>query len=123
MDLVSMKKPQDNSGDKEDYDKPAYSYGLCISLGVDELSALGITELPPVGTEMMVYAAAYVKTVSARETQDGSDMSMEIQITDMSIGGHDRQDAAAKNLYGEDGPTESGQPKAMGSSIADALYG
>ena len=114
MDLVSMKKPQDNSGDKEDYDKPAYSYGLCISLGADELSALGITELPPVGTEMMVYAAAYVKTVSARETQDGSDMS---------IGGHDRQDAAAKNLYGEDGPTESGQPKAMGSSIADALYG
>lgn len=124
MDLISMKKPVANNGNpNEDYDKPAYSYGLCISLGADELAALGINALPEVGTEVMVHAMAYVKTVSARENQDGSDMSMELQITDMMIGAHDmKHDKAAKGLYGEDGETESSQAPGIGSAIADALY-
>jgi len=95
---------------------------LCISLGADELKALGINALPEVGTEVMVHAMAYVKTVSARKNQDGSDMSMELQITDMMIGAHDMNHDAAKGLYGEDGQTESSQAPGIGSAIADALY-
>ena len=123
MDLISMKKPVENNGkDNDDYDKPAYSYGLCIHLGADELAALGISALPEVGTEVMVHAMAYIKTVSAKQNQDGSDMSMEIQITDMMIGAHDMKHDAAKGLYGEDGATESSQAPGIGSAIADALY-
>jgi hypothetical protein len=86
-------------------DEPRYPYGLCLSLGKDELEKLGINALPKVGAEMMIMAKAYVKMTRAYETQgEGQDMGIELQITDMEIKGTtagERQNSAAQSLYGD----------------------
>lgn len=104
MAMINMKsKPEREEMPGEiEGDEPRYPYGLCLSLGKDELEKLGITALPKVGSEMMVTAKAYVKSTSAYETQgEGEKMSIELQITDMELGsnGAQRQDSAATMLY------------------------
>lgn len=125
MDLISMKKAperEEMSGEYE-YDEPAYSYGLCLHLGKEELEKLGITALPEVGSEMMVHAMAYVKTVSARQNQDGDEMSLELQITDMALEGKQRDREAAKGLYGDDKGSNSQPVSSQSSAMANRLYG
>ena len=105
MALINMKsKPEREEMPGEiERDEPRYPYGLCISLGKDELEKLGITALPKVGGEMMIQAKAMVKSTSAYETQgEGTDMRVELQITDMEIGQTDnaRNENRAEALYG-----------------------
>ena len=62
MAMINMQKAAEREempGEIE-ADEPRYPYGLCISLGKDELEKLGITALPKVGTEMMIMAKCYV---------------------------------------------------------------
>jgi hypothetical protein len=105
MALINMQKAAEREempGEIE-YDEPRYPYGLCISLGKDELEKLGITALPKVGTEMMIMAKCYVKMTRAYETQgEGEDMGIELQITDMEIQGNQQQRNAEAStmLYG-----------------------
>lgn len=108
MALVNMKHSRDEAEkytEREVDDEPKYPYGLCISMGKDELEKLGITALPKVGAEMKIMAVAYVKSTSAYETQgEGKDMSVTLQITDMAIEGTtdgERQASAADSLYGD----------------------
>lgn len=106
MALINMQSAPEREEMPGEYeaDEPRYPYGLCISLGKDELEKLGITVLPKVGTEMMVHAMAYVKSTSAYETQgEGEKMSIELQITDMAIEGNQQQRNAEAStlLYGE----------------------
>ena len=42
MDLIDLKKDPQPIDSEEMYDEPMYSYGLCISLGKEELEKLGI---------------------------------------------------------------------------------
>lgn len=103
MAMTNMKsKPEREEMPGEvEADEPRYPYGLCIRLGKDELAKLGITALPTVGVEMNVMARATVKSVSSYETQgEGSDMSVELQITDMELGQASGTSAAAATLYG-----------------------
>ena len=105
MALINMKsKPEREEMPGEiERDEPRYPYGLCISLGKDELEKLGITALPKVGGEMMIQAKAMVKSTSAYETQgEGTDMRVELQITDMEIGQTEnaRNENRAEALYG-----------------------
>lgn len=105
MALINMKsKPEREEMPGEiERDEPRYPYGLCISLGKDELEKLGITALPKVGGEMMIHAKAMIKSTSAYETQgEGTDMRVELQITDMAIGQTDnaRNEGRAEALYG-----------------------
>lgn len=107
MAMINMQKAAEREempGEIE-ADEPRYPYGLCITLGKDELEKLGITALPKVGTEMMIHAMVYVKSTSAYQTQgEGEQMSMDLQITDMGI--HADQQArnaeASTMLYGAD---------------------
>lgn len=112
MALINMKqqaKREEMPGAIE-ADEPRYPYGLCISLGKEELEKLGITALPKVGSEMMVTAKAVVKSVSAYDTQgEGQDMRVELQITDMGLGQTDdaQNNDRASKLYGNtNGGTE-----------------
>lgn len=105
MALVNMKsKPEREEAVGEiDRDEPRYPWGLCLSLGKDELEKLGITALPKVGGEMMITAKATVKSTSAYETQgEGTDMRLELQITDMEIGQTEnaQNTGRAEALYG-----------------------
>ncbi|UOF81071.1 accessory protein [Caudoviricetes sp.] len=105
--MINMKREaerEEKPGEIE-YDEPAYSYGLCISLDQEDLGKLGLNALPAVGAEMMIMAKAYVKSTSAYETQgQGKDMSVSLQITDLEIKGQtdgQRQQTAADGLYGK----------------------
>ena len=48
MDLIDLKKDPQPIDSNEMYDEPMYSYGLCTSLGREELEKLGIEKLPEV---------------------------------------------------------------------------
>lgn len=101
--MVDMKRsPNAKSTEMAtDYEEPQYPYGLCLTLGKDELEKLGMTTLPDVGAKMNVMAMGYVKSTSAYETQDdGKSMSVEIQLTDLEISPGDRKDPA-EVMYGQ----------------------
>lgn len=65
---------------------PAYPYGLTIQLCDESLKKLGITSPPPVGTKLTLQAMVEVTSNSQYENQDGKDVSMCLQITDMELG-------------------------------------
>ena len=116
MALINMKqqpKREEMPGAIE-ADEPRYPYGLCISLGKEELAKLGITALPKVGGEMMITAKAVVKSTSAYDTQgEGQDMRVELQITDMGLGQTDdaQNENRASKLYGNNNGTT--EPRAI----------
>ncbi len=105
MPMTNMQRAPEREEMPGEYeaDEPRYPYGLCISLGKEELEKLGITALPKVGTEMTIMAKAYVKMTRAYETQgEGEDMGIELQITDLEIQGNQQQRNAEAStmLYG-----------------------
>ena len=85
MDLIDLKKDPQPIDSNEMYNEPMYSYGLCISLGKEELEKLGIEKLPQAGSEMMLTAKAYVKTVRESQEKDGVEQNVELQICPMAI--------------------------------------
>ena len=105
MDLIDLKKDPQPIDSNEMYDEPMYSYGLCISLGREELEKLGIEKLPEAGGEMMIKAIAYVKTVRESKEQDGVEQNVELQITAMGIEPFDKSGDQAEGLYGEKAAT------------------
>mgnify|MGYP001179098700 CR=1 FL=1 len=105
MDMIDLKKDPQPNNKNEMYDEPMYSYGLCISLGDEELEKLGIEKLPEAGSEMMIKAMAYVKNVSERKEQDGVSQNVELQICAMGIETIDKSKDRAKGLYGEKAAT------------------
>ena len=110
MDLIDLKKDPQPIDSKEMFDEPMYSYGLCISLGKEELQKLGIEKLPEAGTEMMLKAKAYVKTVRESQEKDGVEQNVELQICAMAIEPIDKTGDQADGLYGN---KASAPPKAQ----------
>ena len=101
MDLIDLKKNPQPIDSNEMYNEPMYSYGLCISLGKEELEKLGIEKLPQAGSEMMLTAKAYVKTVRESQEKDGVEQNVELQICAMAIEPIDKTGDQADGLYGE----------------------
>ncbi len=99
MDLIDLKKDPQPIDSNEMYDEPMYSYGLCISLGKEELEKLSIEKLPEAGSEMMLMAKAYVKTVRESQEKDGVEQNVELQICAMAIEPIDQTKDQAKGLY------------------------
>lgn len=122
MDLIDLKKePEQQYSEGEQYeDQSAYSYGLCISLGEEELAKLGIEQLPAAGAEMMIKAMAYVKTASEKKEMDGTSKHLELQICAMGIDPMDKTKDNAKSLYGNEAPAKE-SPRS-GQDIANYLY-
>ena len=110
MDLIDLKKDPQPIDSNEMYNEPMYSYGLCISLGKEELEKLGIEKLPQAGSEMMITAKAYVKTVRESQEKDGVEQNVELQICAMAIEPIDKTGDQADGLYGN---KASAPPKAQ----------
>tara|TARA_B100000378_G_scaffold149855_1_gene120966 strand:+ start:878 stop:1252 length:375 start_codon:yes stop_codon:yes gene_type:complete len=110
MDLIDLKKDPQPIDSNEMYNEPMYSYGLCISLGKEELEKLGIEKLPEAGSEMMLMAKAYVKTVRESQEKDGVEQNVELQICAMAIEPIDKTGDQADGLYGD---KASAPPKAQ----------
>lgn len=119
MDIVDMartpaerKAAQERMTAQMDSDGPEYPYGLCICLGKDELTKLGIDELPEIGDEFHLYAVARVTNVHLSMGETGDDSrGVSLQITDMGTMHEDevhdgtspgeKFSAAAQKLYGK----------------------
>ena len=103
INMMSKPEREEMPGEVET-DEPKYPYGLCLSLCKESMEKLGITSLPKVGSEMMINAKVYVKSTRAYETmEDGDEMGMELQITDMEImpaEGQANNEQRASMLYG-----------------------
>ena len=99
MNLIDLKKDPQPIDSNEMYEEPMYSYGLCISLGREELEKLGIEKLPEAGSEMMIKAISYVKTVRESKEKDGVEQNVELQICAMGIEPIDKTKDQAKGLY------------------------
>lgn len=107
MALINMKMSREEAKEYApqaiDSEGPEYPYGLCICLNDDSLEKLGITNLPKVGTEMMIMAKVKVTSTRAYSDKEGeAESSVDLQITDMEIQGNqtERNNSAATMLYG-----------------------
>jgi len=76
---------------------PKYAYGLCLYLNDETLKKLGLG-LPEVGTRVVIQALAVFTGGHANEDQEGTEISAELQITDMEVVGEGGKDIASK-LY------------------------
>jgi hypothetical protein len=106
MALANMKMSPEEA--KEEYgvpdpgDAPQYPYGLTLSLCDESMAQLGMTELPAVGSKVMITAMATVTSTSSDSRQDGdTEKRVGLQITDMELG-RDAGKSAAATLYGDD---------------------
>lgn len=79
---------------------PAYPYGLSLNLDDEVLAKLGLTELPAVGTKMMLMAVVEVTGTSQYSNQDGKEGNVNLQITAMDLQPADKP-SAAERLYGK----------------------
>lgn len=62
-----------------------YPWGLSLSLDTDELKKLGITDLPPVGTEMHLVAIARVTSVSSNANENQESNCVSLQLVKMVL--------------------------------------
>jgi hypothetical protein len=62
--------------------QPIYPYGLCLSLGQDELDKLGLEdEGVEVGDMLHLFALCKVTSISKNDTASGKTTRIELQIT------------------------------------------
>ena len=109
MNLVSMKREPNEAAEAAITGDNPYGYGLVLRLDDDQCEALGIKSPPAPGAVYMVHARAFVQSVAieAEETSEVAaegnkpDVTMSLQITDMSIDPQGRSAAdVAASLYG-----------------------
>jgi len=107
--MTSLINMQQSAEEAKEYtepsvaDAPKYPWGLCITLNDDSLEKLNVTTLPAVETVVTIVAKATVSRISEDQTQGGETRrSMDLQITDMQLGGvADLAGRAADSLYGK----------------------
>lgn len=102
--MVNMKmdpeKQKEYSQPAIAYEAPKYPYGLQINLDTESLKKLGITDLPEVGTVMILKAKVEVCSTSKNERADSEPcLCMGLQVTDMELGAGKKD--TAKTLYGD----------------------
>lgn len=103
MALVNMKQSAEEAAEANSIssDSREYPYGLEIRLDEEQLSKLGFTNPPPVGTQLTIKAMVTVTSASQYQSQDSEPESSSCwQITDLEVGGGASKDAAAA-LYPE----------------------
>lgn len=103
MALTSMKmEPKEAKAEMTCESNPReYPYGLEIHLNEESLAKLGMTELPAVGSELMVTAKVVVTSASQYQTQGNDpDMSSNWQITEMEVAPAAKDVDQAAVLYG-----------------------
>lgn len=112
MSLTSMKLPDGNANEATP-DNP-YGYGLCISLTEEQVEALGLNANPPkAGSEVGLRAIATVRRVTQQVDVDdsskdegekgddnGIDVVLELQITDLEVTPGGGMQSQPSVLYG-----------------------
>jgi CBS-domain-containing membrane protein len=73
-----------------------FSYGTSISLNKEEMAKLGIKELPELGDEYSIVGVAKVTSASSTAREGGTDTSMELQLTHMTLTHEDAAEEKAE---------------------------
>lgn len=84
---------------------PKYPYGLQLHLDDDALEKLGLTEMPKVGSTLMLTAKVAVTGCGSSERQGGDEESYcDLQITDLAVGDENEPSKRdpARALYGKE---------------------
>jgi hypothetical protein len=109
--MSSLINMQTSAAEAQEYaqptaaDAPKYPWGLCVTLSDDTLDKLGVAALPATDTEVTIIAKAVVSSTRENQTQGGeTERSVDLQITDMRVGGLDADFMAktAQMMYGGD---------------------
>jgi hypothetical protein len=102
MSLINMAIPGDDEA-VEAANNP-YGYGLCIRLNPKQCEALGISTPPEAGTVMSLRAMATATAVTQEVDvgEDGKEVYLELQITDLEISTASNAAKSASMLYGID---------------------
>lgn len=88
-----LRTPEDRRSDMGEMAPPTavapdYPYGLCINMDKDEIVKAGITEMPEVGSTVMMHAKVMV-TMVRQSAGTGplaeEETSMSLQITDLAF--------------------------------------
>lgn len=107
MPLASMKleprEAKDPCACPLEQPREDYPWGLRIHLEAEQLAALGIKEMPPIGTVLTITAMAKVvnASVSASEGSTKEHRSLGLQITDMNLEPEVKRKSNASVLYGD----------------------
>jgi hypothetical protein len=101
MKLVSMKR---EGGDNDCWDcgpSANYGYGLQLYLDADQCEKLGINKALAAGTKVTIQAMAIISSATDSVARDdGRDISLSIQITDLGLKEEGKASNAAAILYG-----------------------
>ena len=69
-------------------EEPQYHYGLRICLNDEMIKAMGLKDLPEVGSKMKMKATVEVCCTSENESKEyGKNQTMDLQITEMELDG------------------------------------
>lgn len=102
MKLTSMATAEDDYACCPSDNK--YGYGLTINISREQCEALGITKALTAGTVVRIDALAYVasstSSVSDDDDDNGTEVSMVLQITDMGLDTSRTPADMAKRLFG-----------------------
>ncbi len=104
MELTKTESKRETEPIDEDKG-PKFPFGLSLSLDDEALKKLGVTTLPKVGEETLVFAKAKITSVDESQHQDRKKRrSVRLQITHLGLGKETKQKTAAefgKKLYGD----------------------
>jgi len=104
MALISMKRESSDGMDYASYMPGKYPGGLCLYIDEEQCTALGLTTSIKPGTEVSIQAKGIVtsstESVESDGDDKGNDVSLSVQITDMSLKVMGKVRDAAGELYG-----------------------
>lgn len=101
--MTSMSKDESEYSDYVSYDKNKYPYGLCLHLCSDDCEKLGIDKALKAGTQITLSANAIVTSSrESLESGESNDISLDLQIIEMSVTPKGVLKDAASVLYGDD---------------------
>lgn len=101
MAMVSMKIKQEEGENELEMKTPEYGYGTKIDLEEEQVAALGITQLPPVGTVMKVNAMVVVTKTQLEDDGEGKERYLCLQITDLELAPSGEKKDPATIMYGD----------------------
>ena len=89
MPLTDMKQSKREAKKNHEVcsDSPRFPYGLDLDLDTESLEKLGITDLPEVGSEMIVVAVGVVTSARTNERAEGkANRNITIQLQKLEVG-------------------------------------
>lgn len=108
MTMTSIKnsaKKKPSSGSAEACspcdDGNPYPYGMTLSMNTETLDKLKIKTLPVVGSVLTLQIKVTVESVRSEAGSNGEKRSMELQVTDLDMGGAAKEEAAKDDLTRE----------------------